>query len=85
MKLTKNVKLNAVCYKVPNKNFVLISDSMNMTTDEYIRRSKNVALPLLNENWVFVKSVQLPKSIHIVYMYKCNSGSILTLNEKLIN
>jgi hypothetical protein len=82
MKLNRETKLNAVCYKVPNMNLVLHSFHMNMTADEYIRKSHNIGKSLLFEKWVFVRK-ETTNSSHTLYFYKCPNGSIVTVDQRL--
>ena len=82
MKLKRKTKLNAVCYVVPKIDIVLNSLHMNMTADEYIRKSKNIGEGLLHENWVFVKKEPTNNS-HTLYLYECPNGSIVTLDQRL--
>lgn len=82
MKLKRKTKLNAVCYVVPKIDIVLNSLHMNMTADEYIRKSKNIGKSLLHENWVFVKKEPTNNS-QTLYLYECPNGSIVTLDQRL--
>jgi hypothetical protein len=82
MKLRRNTKLNGVSYKIPDMNLVFDSFHMNMTAEEYIRRSYFICKSLLDEDWIFVKKGPI-NNLHTVFLYKCKNGTILTLDQKL--
>lgn len=78
MKLKPNQKLNAIVYKIPNADIVLVSDSMNMTVEDYLKRCPKKAQAIYNEHFIFLKNVMINN--YQLSMYKCNYGSILIFN-----